>query len=117
MKILVDENVPLQTVQTLREMGHDVRDVRGTPEEGISDDLLWRIATQEGRLLISTDRGFAERRNERHDGILLVCLHQPNRQKIHDRAMEGMREVVEDEWPGLLMTMRDTVRGIWRCAE
>jgi predicted nuclease of predicted toxin-antitoxin system len=117
VRILADENVPLQTVQALRELGHDVRDVRGTPDEGISDDRLWQIAMREGRLLISTDRGFAERRGENHYGILLVCLHQPNRQKIHDRVMEGVREVAEADWPGLLLTMRDNVRGIWRRAE
>jgi len=27
MKMLVDENIPLMTVQALREMGHDVLDI------------------------------------------------------------------------------------------
>jgi predicted nuclease of predicted toxin-antitoxin system len=31
MKILVDENIPRMTVDRLRELGHEVRDVRGTP--------------------------------------------------------------------------------------
>lgn len=31
MKILVDENIPVFTVETLRETGHDVMDVRGAP--------------------------------------------------------------------------------------
>ena len=35
MKILVDENIPFPTVQTLREMGYDVLDIRGTPDEGL----------------------------------------------------------------------------------
>jgi hypothetical protein len=43
MKIFVDENIPLITVRTLREMGHKVMDIRGTPDEGISDDALWEI--------------------------------------------------------------------------
>ena len=29
MKILVDENIPLMTVQALREMDHEVLDIRG----------------------------------------------------------------------------------------
>jgi hypothetical protein len=33
MKIFVDENIPLMTVRALREMGHDVRDIRGTADE------------------------------------------------------------------------------------
>ncbi|MBC2745807.1 MAG: DUF5615 family PIN-like protein [ANME-2 cluster archaeon] len=50
MKIFVDENIPLMTVRVLREMGHDVRDIRGTAQMGMTDDALWEIAQQEGRL-------------------------------------------------------------------
>ena len=35
MNMLVDEHIPLMTVQALPMMGHDVRDVRGTPDEGM----------------------------------------------------------------------------------
>jgi hypothetical protein len=31
MKILVDENIPRMTVNRLRELGHDVRDIRVAP--------------------------------------------------------------------------------------
>ena len=41
MKILVDENIPRITVSALRELGHDVRDVRGTRTEGMGDSDLW----------------------------------------------------------------------------
>ena len=37
MKILVDENIPLMTVNFLREEGNDVVDFRGTDLEGIPD--------------------------------------------------------------------------------
>ena len=47
MRILVDENIPRISVEQLREMGHDVLDIRGTPEEGMSDELLWDKARQE----------------------------------------------------------------------
>ena len=49
MKIFVDENIPLMTVRVLREMGHDVRDIRGTAQQGITDDALWEIAQHEER--------------------------------------------------------------------
>jgi len=38
MKILVDENIPSITVNELRTLGHDVLDVRGTPQQGMEDD-------------------------------------------------------------------------------
>jgi hypothetical protein len=40
MKIFVDENIPLMTVQALRADGHDVLDIRGTPDEGMDDETL-----------------------------------------------------------------------------
>lgn len=55
MKICVDENIPLITVLELKKLGHDVLDIRGTEDRGISDDLLWEKIQKEGRLLITTD--------------------------------------------------------------
>ena len=45
MKILVDENIPSITVHELRSLGHDVMDVRGTPQQGIEDADLY-VVTQ-----------------------------------------------------------------------
>jgi predicted nuclease of predicted toxin-antitoxin system len=87
MKIFVDENIPLMTVQALREMGHDVLDIRGTPNEGMTNEALWEMIQREGRTLITTDKGFTQHRDEPHHGILIVRLRQPNRWKIHQRVM------------------------------
>jgi len=114
MKIFVDENIPLMTVRVLREMGHDVRDIRGTAEKGITDDALWEIAQQEGRLLITTDKGFTQHREELHHGILIVRLRQPNRHKIHQRVMQAMTQFAAEEWRDLLVVMRDVMQSVWR---
>lgn len=44
MNIVVDENIPKRTVDWLLERGHTVRDLRGTPEQGASDERLWDLA-------------------------------------------------------------------------
>lgn len=62
MKIFVDEHIPLMTVQALRMMGHNVCDIRGTPDQGMQDDALWEMAQREERLLITTDKGFTQYR-------------------------------------------------------
>ena len=36
MKVLVDENIPLITVEELRLKGFDVLDIRGSAEQGIT---------------------------------------------------------------------------------
>jgi uncharacterized protein with PIN domain len=77
MKILVDEHIPLMTVQALRLLSHDVRDIRGTPDQGMQDDALWMMAQREGRLLITTDKGFTQYR---------VVLEKSNRGHPASRA-------------------------------
>ncbi len=46
MKVLVDENIPLITVEDLRFKGSNVTDFRGSAEQGITDDVLWQKAQQ-----------------------------------------------------------------------
>jgi predicted nuclease of predicted toxin-antitoxin system len=114
VKILVDENIPQLCVEHLQDMGHEVADIRGTEEEGLSDEAVWLKAQSDGRLLISTDKGFSRRRYKAHHGILVVLLRRPNRQKITSRIVEAMKLFSADQWPGLLVVMRDTVMSTWR---
>lgn len=117
MNILVDENIPLMTVRALREAGHDVLDIRGTADEGMQDPSLWETAQSSGCLLVTTDKGFTQRRRERHHGLLVVRLRQPNRRKIHERVMRAVGQFSEAEWPGLTVVMRDAVQSVWRAPE
>ncbi|MEK6300468.1 MAG: DUF5615 family PIN-like protein [Acidobacteriota bacterium] len=110
----MDENIPIVTVEELRNFGHDVLDIRGTADQGITDDMLWARTQAERRLLISTDKGFVQRRDESHSGILVVRLRQPNEQKIHKRVIQAISQFSEQEWPGLLVVMRDAVQSTWR---
>lgn len=107
MKILVDENIPRMTVDRLCELGYDVRDIRGSGDEGLADPALWDIAVRKSRVLITTDKGFAEYRATRHNGIPIVRLRQPNRMKIHQSVMRAIERFDDAEWPGLLVVMRD----------
>jgi len=43
----------------------------------MEDDRLWVRLLREQRLLITTDKGFAQHRQESHHGILIVRLRQP----------------------------------------
>jgi len=114
MKIFADENIPLITIMELRSKGFDVKDIRGTHDQGITDDQLWQIAQKEKILLITTDKGFSSQRNEPHHGILIIRLRQPSRPKIHQRIMQAMNKYPADEWQGLMVIIRDTVQSSWR---
>jgi predicted nuclease of predicted toxin-antitoxin system len=116
MKICVDENIPRVTVTALSDLGHDVLDIRGTPSQGIADDTLWNLVQAHGRLLITTDKGFTQYRAVSHHGLLIVRLHQPNEQKIHDRVLQAIDKFPAEDWPGLMVVMRDTVQSISRAS-
>jgi predicted nuclease of predicted toxin-antitoxin system len=107
MKILVDENIPRVTVDSLRALGHNVKDVRGTDGQGLPDPDLWQIAIEEARLLVTTDKGFTTYRTLPHHGILVVRLRQPNRHKINNAIMQAMQRFQDAEWPNLLVVVRD----------
>ena len=117
MKILVDENIPTLTVNALRELGHDVLDIRGTIHEGIKDTALWEYAQREGRLLITTDKGFTSKRSQSHHGIIVIRLRQPNLKKIHQRVIRAIEKFEPGDWPGLLVVMRDVAQSTWRSQE
>ena len=114
MRICVDENIPLVSVTALKDLGHDVLDIRGTHEEGLPDPLLWQKVQNEKRLLITTDKGFTGQRAELHHGILIIRLRQPNELKIHSRIMQAINQYSESEWKGFLVIMRDSVQSVWR---
>ena len=113
MKLLVDENIPRMTVTALRELGHDVKDIRGSIQQGLTDPDLWAIALREGRLLITTDKGFAGYRGAAHYGILIIRLRQPNRTRIHASVMHAMREF-GDDWSDRLVVIRDRTQSVSR---
>ena len=51
MNILVDENIPKVTVETLRSEGHLVSDLRGTPDQGAEDQEVWNRSCGRKRFL------------------------------------------------------------------
>lgn len=114
MRVFVDENIPVMTAQWLSESGHEVLDIRGTDREGMKDEAVWEMVQRGGYLMITTDKGFARYRSERHHGVLIVRLHQPNRQKIHNRVVRAMTRFSTSQWPGLLVVVRDRTLSVWK---
>ena len=114
MKVFVDENIPLMTVQELRKIGCEVVDIRGTGKMGMSDEDIWEMAQKIGCLLVTTDKGFADKRYEKHNGILIIRLKQPNRIKIHQKVMKAISLFKEREWRGLTVIIQDTFHTVWK---
>ena len=65
-------------------------------------------------MLITTDKGFSQYRNNSHFGILIIRLKKPNQDKIHDRIIQAINQINENDWENLLVIMRDLVQSKWR---
>ena len=76
MKIFVDENIPLMTVQALLELGHEVSDARGTPDQG-KEDFILRL-----RVCMEAD-GFTL--HKRHGQAQLLHVNGPRAATVNVR--------------------------------
>ena len=83
----------------------------------MDDADLWQKVRQEKALLITTDKGFTEHRNEAHGGILVIRLRQPNRLKIHARVMQAIAHYEASEWQGLTVVMKDWVQTVYKAVK
>jgi predicted nuclease of predicted toxin-antitoxin system len=76
MNLLADESVNRQTVERLRQEGHDVLYI-AEMEPGISDDAVLARANERGALLLTADKDFGElvfRQKLVNSGVVLLRL-------------------------------------------
>lgn len=63
MKFLLDENISPKTYKFLKNLGHDMADVRLLNVKGIKDRQLIEIAAKQTRILITFDLDFSDLRD------------------------------------------------------
>lgn len=63
MKFKIDENLPIEVAQLLREVGHDVYTVHDQGLVGAHDQVLARVCKDEHRAFVTLDIHFADIRN------------------------------------------------------
>ncbi len=83
MRIKLDENLPESAVQGFRDAGHEVDTAHAEGLQGSDDPDVLRAATDDGRLLVTLDRGLGDVRRyppETHAGVHVLRLdHQSPR--------------------------------------
>jgi hypothetical protein len=65
VRVKVDEDLPRQMADLFTECGYDATTVVGQRWQGLSDAELWPRVQQEGRWLVTADKGFANLRTYR----------------------------------------------------
>ena len=110
--MLVNENLPRQAVERLRESGHDVvwmRDGR----TGSSDDEVLRRAQSEGRVLVTMDKDLAalafRHANPADCGIVLFRIPAEDPKQLAHAVATAMAR--DQPWRGHLVTVEaDRIR-------
>ncbi len=86
-------------------------DFRGGSEEGIADTEVFQKAQTLGAILLTTDRDFFHtipHLFERHAGVIVIALRQPNRAAILSRLEWLISRLDEDAFPNRAFQLRDT---------
>jgi len=80
MDFKIDENLPVEAKELLREAGHDAASARDQQLEGKPDSDIVSACQRENRILVTLDTDFADIRAyppSRHAGIIVLRLkHQ-----------------------------------------
>jgi predicted nuclease of predicted toxin-antitoxin system len=77
MKFKVDENLPIEVAQLLREAGHDVYSVHEQGLVGAKDQVLAQVCQSENRAMVTLDTHFANIRAyppENYSGLIVLRL-------------------------------------------
>ncbi|MBI5789557.1 MAG: DUF5615 family PIN-like protein [Candidatus Schekmanbacteria bacterium] len=88
MKFLTDENISTFTVSFLRNLGHDVKDIKEQNLHGIDDTEVLALAQADKRILITLDKGLGKLVHlppQKHAGIVLLRISPTIDVKINQR--------------------------------
>ena len=111
MRFLLDENFPKAATGMLEGSGHEVFDLRGTPDEGIEDHSVFAMAQSLGAVLLTTDRDFFHtipHLFDTHAGVVVIAMRQPNRNAILSRMKWLLGHVAESEFKDRCFQLRDS---------
>ena len=104
MRIKVEEDLPAEVAELLRAQGYDVATVVEQGMGGWKDPALWRVVQEEGRFLVTADKGFGDVRHYppgKHAGVLLL---RPGE--------DGIRPLIELMQEVLAHYRLETLRGL-----
>jgi len=108
MKIKLDKNMPARLFAALRAMGNDVETVYSEGLSGARDEAVWAVSQNEGRLLITQDLDFSDKRRFQpglHHGIILVRLRRPGREALFRKVIELFKTENIEKWAGAFVVL------------
>lgn len=113
MKFKIDENLPAELAEDLIAQGHDASTVVQQGLAGIADAALLPHVREEGRILITMDKGIADIRRyppEQYAGLVLLRPLDTGRGEVLSFARLHLPSLLELPLEGHLFVVTD--RGI-----
>jgi predicted nuclease of predicted toxin-antitoxin system len=110
MRFFLDENFPKTARALLSKEGHESVDIRGTDKEGSNDHDLFRMAQDSNAVFLTTDKDFFHTIPHlcpTHRGVVVVALHQPNRESILARLSWLLAHLTAEQIEGRVFLLRD----------
>lgn len=106
MRVKVDEDLPVAVVKLLRAQGYDAVGVVEQGMGGWKDPALWSAIQEEGRFLVTADKGFGDVRlypPGDHGGVLLLRPDEDGIRPVLDLASEVLANYRLEALSGLLI--------------
>jgi predicted nuclease of predicted toxin-antitoxin system len=106
--VKIDEDLPRQVADLVAARGYDVATVVGQGWQGVSDDELWPRVQDEGRWLITADKGFADLRLHpagSHAGVILLRAPEESRRAYLELAAIALDRLELDNLAGAVVVV------------
>lgn len=100
MHFLTDENVYEPMVEALRNLGHDVFDIKQEKLTGAADDEVYRLSQSQNRILISMDKDFTNILRYppgRVAGIIVLKLYRMTVLEATTILIDAISQLSEDD--------------------
>jgi len=113
MKFKLDENLPAELLQELRQAGCEVDSVPDEGLTGTADPILLRKARDEARVFLTMDKGIGNIRSyppQDHAGIVLFRPPSAGRRAVFEFIRARLHQILDLELIGRLVVV--TERGI-----
>ena len=114
MNFKIDENMPVEAAELLKQEGYDVVTIFGQNLVGTSDANLVKVCQKEERVLVTLDADFADIRTyrpEKFSGIIVMRLNRQDKNHVLEVFKRSMllfkREPVDKR---LWVVEKDRVR-------
>lgn len=116
MKLKLDENLPVELLDDLRQAGHEGDSVQGEGIAGAPDSVVLARARDEARVLLTLDKGIGDLRAyppRQYSGIVLFRPPSSGREVTLSFARKHLASLLVGDLTGRLVVV--TERGLrWR---